>query len=133
MANQLPKRQCVAVAELRKHGYTDLNQWINTPGNVLATRRGRIFIDKVIFHYPESEWANPFKVEFEDQRLIVLHQYEVYLRQLLETSRERSPEILNRFRALKNAKEIGCFCKPNERCHVEVILYYLDWINKLCL
>ena len=40
----------------------NLRKWIENPNNVYVGRRGRIFIDKEIFHYKESPFANPFKV-----------------------------------------------------------------------
>ena len=64
---KVPNRQCVKVKYLRKINCTNLEEWVNNPNNCLCTRRGRIFItsgnDKRIYHYPQSEWHNPYKVE----------------------------------------------------------------------
>lgn len=58
---------CVKVSNLRKIGYFSLREWIADDKNLYVGRRGRLWItenngDKNIFHYPESKWANPFKV-----------------------------------------------------------------------
>ena len=65
----VPKRQCVKAKWLRKQtGCDNLEEWMSIPGNCLCTRRGRIFIGSKkqgnlkTYHYPESEWANPYKV-----------------------------------------------------------------------
>ena len=121
----MPQRGCVAVAELRKRGYTDLRHWINSPGNVLCTRRGRIFINEQIFYYPQSEWCNPFKVDDANDSATVIARFEWYLRDKLQND----PNALSRFIALRYANEIGCFCKPHESCHTDIILYYLNNIR----
>lgn len=63
----LPKRQCIKVSELRKAGYQHLKDWNSVDSNIQVTRNGRIFIthaknQREIYHYPNSLWANPFKV-----------------------------------------------------------------------
>ena len=35
---------CIKVDNLRKMGYTDLEQWLLDPNNLYTGRRGRIFI-----------------------------------------------------------------------------------------
>ena len=64
-----PTRQCVKAKWLRKQTTCDnLEEWLANPQNKMCTRRGRIFIGSKlqgnhrIYHYPESEWANPYKV-----------------------------------------------------------------------
>jgi hypothetical protein len=66
----VPKRQCVKVKWLRKEtGCDNLEEWLSNPKNMLCTRRGRIFIGSQIqgnhrvYHYPQSEWANPYKLK----------------------------------------------------------------------
>lgn len=116
----MPSRQCVKAASLRKCGYTDLRQWLGTEGNILMCRPGRIFIDKVIFHYPASVWANPFKVQDYTLEGCLL-KYEEHLRTLL-----LNPEVKERFLKLKEAKSLGCFCDKNSSCHVDIVLKILD-------
>lgn len=63
----LPVRRSVKVSELRKVGYTSLEDWMEKKGNEYCGRRGRVWIyetgSKRIFHYKQSEWHNPFKVK----------------------------------------------------------------------
>ena len=66
---KVPNRQCVKAKWLRKQTDCDnLDEWLSNPQNCLCTRRGRIFIGSKkqdnhrIYHYGESEWANPYKV-----------------------------------------------------------------------
>ena len=65
---QFPHFQCMKVKYLRKAGYSDLRQWLGTPGNTACVRGGRIFIKTPgeakaqIFHYSGSTWMNPFRV-----------------------------------------------------------------------
>lgn len=62
----VPKRVCVKVKYLRKENIDNLEEWLSDNGNCLCTRRGRVFIgtkpNQKVFHYPESEWCNPYKV-----------------------------------------------------------------------
>lgn len=47
--------------------------------------------------------------------------YEIYLREKLNDE-----ECLERFLELKNAKHLGCYCLPKNKCHVEIILKVLE-------
>ena len=68
MGLKIPVRQCLKVKELRKLGIDDLRIWRSNPKNMMCTRHGRIFIgskkqnNQEIYHYPASEWCNPYKV-----------------------------------------------------------------------
>ena len=53
---------CIKVSNLRKHKYNNLREWIENKDNIYVGRYGRIFIDGNIFHYKQSKWHNPFKV-----------------------------------------------------------------------
>src|SRR5437016_2380749 len=107
--SQLPKGVCVKVGSLRPR-YKHLKHWSSTPGNVLITRYGRVFITendkKEVFSYKGSEWANPFKLsEYTLEESLQL--YEEHLNKLL-----MNEKCLQRFLQLRNVKEIGCFCDP---------------------
>lgn len=124
----VPVGVSVKVSHIRPE-YDSLEEWCRDPANVLVTRRGRIFITdrisrtKRIFHYPESEWANPFKLS--DHSLEEsLKLYSVHLDQLL-----RNTECMQRFLELRQARRLGCFCEPGEPCHRDVILQKL---SRLC-
>src|SRR3990172_454060 len=61
------KTQCLKIAELRKIGIPNLEEWMKDDNNIYVGRAGRIFITdmngtKRIFHYPSSKWYNPFKL-----------------------------------------------------------------------
>ena len=67
MKNMNATKQCIKVSELRKIGYSDLEEWIGDEDNLYVGRRGRIFIhndgNKRIFHYRDSKWCNPFSLK----------------------------------------------------------------------
>jgi len=117
---RLPVGVCVKVASLRPR-YDNLKVWCATAGNVLVTRNGRVFVnqsngEKVVFAYPSSRWANPFKLsEYSlDQCLL---KFEEHLDTMLKDHATREE-----FLKLREVKEIGCFCGPKDRCHRDVIL-----------
>jgi hypothetical protein len=102
---------CVKAKQLRAIGYTDLRDWISDNDNVLATRKGRIFIDGKIFHYPQSKWANVGKMSMSD--------YAQYIRDNLWNDLDELSD-----------KMIGCFCVaaslPTPKledcmCHTQVL------------
>ena len=105
------------------------SQWYHTDGNVLITRHGRVFVKKAngekhIFAYPQSPWANPFKLS-QYSMAESLKRYDAYLEEKL-----KNKKTLEEFLKLKNAKEIGCFCAPNSQCHRNVILQKLEKYSK---
>ena len=122
----LPKGVSVKVKFLRPRGYDNLREWMSND-RILVTRHGRIFIDKEIFHYPASCWANPYKVGTKTDQYSLeesLKKYEDYLRYLLEDS-ENYEDYLHEFLTLQYAKEIGCFCDEGQPCHRNIILKLL--------
>jgi hypothetical protein len=77
------KTICIKVDNLRKHGYSDLEEWMNTPGNIYVGRRGRIFItypdkSRKVFVYEGSKWGNPYKVDKENSVEMVCAKYKEY-------------------------------------------------------
>lgn len=113
-----PKGVCVKVKHLRPK-YANLQDWLACDTHSLVTRHGRIFIgkEKQIFHYPASEWANPFTVkEYGLEECLNLY------RQHLDTLLARDEACLARFKALAEMTQIGCFCEPGSPCHRDVIL-----------
>lgn len=122
-SDHFPIGVCVKVDELRPK-YKNLKEWCNTPGNILVTRHGRIFLvengERKIFTYPASEWQNPFKVQ--DYGLDeCLRLYEKHLTECL-----KDEKCVKRFKLLLKMKEIGCFCKSGEKCHRDIVLKYLN-------
>ena len=46
-----------------------------------------------------------------------LYNYKVHLDKMLE-----NPDALERFKKLSDRGYLGCFCEPNSKCHVDIIL-----------
>lgn len=65
--------------------------------------------------YPQSKWHNPFHMASEYQRDKVIDDYEKYL---FESG------LINDICQLKDAKRLGCWCKP-KRCHGDVLKKYI--------
>lgn len=64
-----------------------------------------------------SKWGNPFRIP-PHTREDSLRRFEAYLKQKLEID----PDFLEPLRGFN----LGCFCKPEEACHADIILKYLN-------
>ncbi|KAJ3095530.1 hypothetical protein HDU96_001135 [Phlyctochytrium bullatum] len=120
----LPRGVCVAVAHLRPT-HTDLAHWLSDPRHLLVTRAGRVFITsptgtRRVFAYPASPWANPFKLK-EYSLDESLRRFEMHLREKVAEPRVRREFV----EEVGRATEVGCFCRPTERCHRDVIIRVL--------
>lgn len=73
---------------------------------------GDILIDR------KTKWGNPFTMKNESQRDIVCDQYESWINEKLRTGQ------LN-LKDLKNARRLGCHCKP-KRCHGDYLKLLLE-------
>jgi len=125
--DSLPKGVCVKVDSLRESSprYDNLEEWCANPANELVCRGGRVFVtdqssrSKHVFSYRGSPWANPFKLsEFSLEESLA--KYEEHLEKLLE-----DPKMLALFLLLREKSELGCFCGSKDRCHRDVILFFL--------
>ena len=118
--SKLPVHRCVRVANLRKHGYASLREWLEqSDRNLYVGRSGRIFIDKQIFHYPGRlypglKWKNPFKVGKDYHSLS--HSIELYKQHLVDSG------MLKEVGELAQYKELGCFCPEHAPCHAKVLI-----------
>ena len=116
-------RVCVRAFWLRQIGYDNLREFLKKEKNVLVCRQGRIFITersgiKRPFHYKQSPWANEFKVGPKHHTLEEsLRLYDIWLDSLLQDK-----DVAADFAKLQQKNLIGCFCPPEQRCHVDVIL-----------
>lgn len=110
-------RVCIKVANLRKLGYESLREWLDDPDNIYVGRGGRIFIDKKIFHYPGSKWANPYKLtDFSREQCILMFAEHLCSSGLLKDVKEL------------RGMNLGCFCDEGEMmCHGQVLA---DLANK---
>ena len=110
------KAICIKVDSLRKQGYENLEEWMKDPNHLYVGRRGRIFItdpetkERHIFHYKDSKWANPFKIDKEHTAEEVVGKYKEYL---VESG------LINEIQELKG-KVLGCFCK-SAPCHAHLL------------
>lgn len=115
-------RDCVKVKHIRPT-YKNFREWLEDPNNVYVGRHGRVFIGKkpkqVVFPYKGSVWRNPFPVGTTKKKFSLnksLELYEKYLRnELLKT---------HDIEELRN-KNLGCWCDPNNKCHVDILLKVL--------
>lgn len=122
IANKKTTTQSVKVSHLRKVYGKDMNlkTWLENPENVYVGRRGRIFINGEIFHYPQSQWANPFKAsEYSLSESLSL--YSNHLKEKGLLTEESLKEL--------KGKTLGCFCDTASTtdshildCHTKVLL-----------
>lgn len=101
--------------------YTSLEEWTKDKGHQLLTRHGRVFVGsgptRHIFTYPNSKWANPFKLS-EYSLKTSLAKYEQHLDLML-----KDPDVKREFLTLAKKKELGCFCDPGtNNCHRDVVI-----------
>jgi len=116
-------RTCIKVANLRKlydQDYT-LEKWLESESgdNVYCGRSGRIFINGKYFAYEGSKWANPYTVKkYSLDECIALY------REYITKKIEEDPGHYD-LDELKG-KNLGCWCNPKDKCHVDVLLSLLD-------
>lgn len=111
-----PTRTSVKIDYLRQNSYTNIKHWLSNPLNEYVGRKGRLFItlpngEKEVFFYPASIWGNPFKVADSN------------IQDCLEKYRQHlySSGLINRL-FLLSGKNLGCFCLPQNRCHVDILI-----------
>ena len=120
-------RTSVKISNLRKNGYSDLENWMTNPDNLYVGRKGRVNIvypngESKIFFYPDSKWRNPFKLkEYSTEQCI-----ELYKKHLYESGLYLQIAELH-------GKNLGCFCLPENRCHIDIILELIqNFNNSIC-
>lgn len=107
-------RQCIKVEYLRKIGYNNLVQWLENKDHVYVGREFSFFVDGA----KKSIFCNPFTVKnYGRERCL-----EMYAKHLEENIVKNYKD---EFLSLKG-KTLGCFCLPNEECHVDVLLRCLE-------
>lgn len=116
----MSERVCVAVSELRKKykdKSIDLKKWLSDPDNIYVGRRGRIWINGEIFHYKDSVWKNDFTIKQHGREKCL----ELYKDDIVKKINDKIVDI----ETIKG-KKLGCFCKPNEKCHVDILIDLLE-------
>jgi len=111
---------CVKVKFLRPE-YQNLKQWCEDPANVYIGRKGIVFIDGERYPKKDSPWANPYKIQGDQTREVVIEQYRLYMvgRLLLE------PELRGKL-ALLRGKKLGCWCSESDACHGDVLITLIE-------
>ena len=111
--------------------YSDLEHFLADKKNVLVCRKGRVWITdketgkKHIFSWPNSPWANPYKVGDDRTLGEALALYEEHLDALLADEVKR-----NEFMELRRAERVGCFCESNAKCHRNIIIAKLRKLHE---
>jgi hypothetical protein len=114
---------CVKVADIRKKGYQNLQEWINNANNVYIARGGIVFIDKKRFPPTNSIWANPYKIDKNNDRDTVIQKYRTHLMNKIKKNEIKISDIIK----LRD-KTLGCWCKEGGKdvpCHGDVIVEFL--------
>jgi len=110
--------QCIKVASLRKESgdpLINLKVWLDDPQNVYVGRPGRIFIDKEIFFYSGSKFANPYSLkEYNLERSLELYEDHLVTSGLIDQIEEL------------RGKNLGCWCDQRGKCHAKILLKYLN-------
>jgi hypothetical protein len=107
----------VTVDQIRPK-YANLEAWMQDPNNVYIGRRGVVLINKRRFPPQDSIFANPFKVEGDDDlsRYRCVMAYSEYITKRLNTE----PALVEELKKLRG-KTLGCWCKP-KMCHGDVLI-----------
>lgn len=92
------------------------------PNNIYVGRAGRVYINKEIYPYRQSKWANPFNLKTLT-REESLARYEAYVRNMVDKDPEAKKELLN-----LRGKNLGCWCKP-ELCHADVLVKLINELS----
>lgn len=100
--------------------YQNLKEWCEDENNVYIGRKGVIFIDGERYPKTDSIWANPFKINNQNTREIVIQKYRKYI-----IKKIKKENLWDALFDLKG-KNLGCWCHPNP-CHGDVLI---DLINK---
>jgi len=101
----------ISKANLKKIGYSDLEEWLKNPNNVYIGRHV-VYVKGA----NKSKWSNPFSVN-KLGREECLKSFKNFLL--------NDKILLNQLGELKG-KTLGCWCKP-EKCHGDILI---ELINK---
>ena len=114
--------ECIKVSALRKTSKDpdiNLEKWMSDPNNIYVGRPGRIFIttgiEKKVFYYPGSKFANPFKVGTTMSLEECIKMYKEHL---------KSSGLIDQIEELRG-KNLGCWCDQKNMCHAKILVSYL--------
>jgi len=107
---------CVKVKNIRPK-YKDLKEWCDDPNNLYIGRRGIVFIDGERYPKIDSPWANPYKIDKDNNREDVLKEYEEYIKNKINLTDLNLNDL--------KGKVLGCWCHP-EKCHGDILIKLLN-------
>lgn len=107
--------------------YNNFKEVLEDDKNIYIGRHGRIFINKTIFTYQGSKWANPFKVGKDGDINQVLKMYKQYIKEKIKSNECDLNEL--------RGKNMYCWCVPKTIykrkecepcCHGQVLMKILS-------
>ena len=115
--NMVPKRNCVKKEFLKLKG-TSLSKWVQEPNHLYIHGNLSKYLKKT--GNPNSIWYKTIK-ELQPfangEEISLLTAYERCIRQ--------TPQLWNSLDTLED-KVLGCWCKPLEPCHADVLIKLFD-------
>lgn len=96
----------IHVKYLRAKCLANLREWMAIENNIYVGRAGRVYINKEVYPYRQSKWANPYNLKTLT-REESLSRYEEHIRQMLTNKPSAKQELLG-----LAEKNLGCWCKP---------------------
>lgn len=106
--------------------YKNLKEWCEDPSNVYIGRGGIVFVSsnggESKRRYPPrgSIFANPFKVGRDGSVDEILVLYKKYI-----TKKIKNGEVTQDDLEGLRGKRLGCWCRPEQKCHGDVLLELL--------
>lgn len=89
--------------------------------------------------YPElsrSPLANPYYINKDGTREEVVEKYRRWLWEQVQSNTEAREELIEILKNIKFKQELNsfpvklaCWCKENEKCHGDVVINCLNWMN----
>lgn len=93
--------------------------------------------------YPElsgSPLANPFYINKDGTREEVVQKYRQWLWEQVQSNTEAKEELNELLKSIKSRQEVkeeplklACWCKENEKCHGDVVISCINWMNDINL
>lgn len=127
------KRVCIKTPSVKKLLTTSLLEPQVYPNIIYI---GRAIKARGYPELPRSPLANPFYINKDGTREEVVEKYRRWLWEQVQSNTEAEEELEE---LLNNAKyrqepyrhplKLACWCRENERCHGDVVISCLNWMN----
>lgn len=103
-----PKRTCIKVANLRKLGYRNLEEWLKNPNHIYVGRNMTFYVKGA----KKSKWANPFSVKkYGLEKCLSLYTSHI----------KNNLSLMNELHEL-SGKVLGCWCDDDAKCHTDILI-----------